>query len=704
MGPLSASSALAVQEQHPTSNPAEPESDASDHQTTSTQSQQTALARNGSSGTLREAVPDAELYAMSAREPRLAARTSSLGSLSLDNGSEGQGVRRHSTTDKYLNSTPTLSHLQMALESIMLTDKGLYDRLQAGLRGIGSLARETNQLSLMTDETGATVINQYVVVKTLGRGSFGKVKLCMDTVNGQLFAIKMINRNYLVKTLQRPKPSLRKRSGRGLGEGASFRRASADTSSASEEVSREIAIMKKMDHPNIVKLHEVIDPPGSQYIMLVMEYMEKGPVLQTRGQGGYDVFPEEVAADYFRQACNGLEYLHYNHVVHADLKPENLLVSASGELKISDFGSSRVLDGKASQKRMMGTPAFQPPELVGGPVPLEDPFTPDVWALGVCLFCFVFGCLPFQGASMRDVYAAIASEEPAYPPERVISPALRDLLGRMLQKDPHARIKLPDMMEHPWVTDGGALKLVSLRALTAPPRVIEVTRQEAQNAIERTSLVSLIRARLKEKTLRPGEYLFRQGQPATCVYFIMSGAVELLEGAPREPTVPTVEEDNAEEEHSFTIDIDESFLLENAANVAAQAAAMSGRLHIDRKKARDLRQRRKSWLMENNADIVVGLKGPGQVVGEVALELPPPACALSARAREEVVALKLTQDSYMRALAAMVLDGDSGIGASGDNVVSAPASLELPGDGHSTISSAEGDFVSSWSVARSVTS
>lgn len=86
---------------------------------------------------------------------------------------------------------------------------------------------------------------------------------------------------------------------------------------------------------------QVIDPPGSQYLMLVMEFLEKGPVLHTHDQSGFGSLPEEVAADYFRQAVAGLEYLHFHKVVHGDIKPENLLVSSNGELKISDFGCSR---------------------------------------------------------------------------------------------------------------------------------------------------------------------------------------------------------------------------------------------------------------------------------------------------------------------------------------------------------------------------
>lgn len=90
--------------------------------------------------------------------------------------------------------------------------------------------------------------------------------------------------------------------------------------SACAGVMREIAVLKKLDHPNVVKLHEVIDPPGASYMMLVMEYMERGPVMETKGQTGFSSFPERIARDYFRQACAGLDYLHYNNVVHGDLK------------------------------------------------------------------------------------------------------------------------------------------------------------------------------------------------------------------------------------------------------------------------------------------------------------------------------------------------------------------------------------------------
>lgn len=146
----------------------------------------------------------------------------------------------------------------------------------------------------------------------------------------------MMNRSCLLRTLQRPRAGLRKGARRSVSansaaeavnQQAQFNAAQAVAAAAAagltsgglcsdeaNDVNREIAILKKLDHPNVVKLFEVIDPPGSQYMMLVMEFLEKGPVLQTHHQAGFGRLPEEVAADYFRQAVLGLEYLHFHKV------------------------------------------------------------------------------------------------------------------------------------------------------------------------------------------------------------------------------------------------------------------------------------------------------------------------------------------------------------------------------------------------------
>lgn len=145
--------------------------------------------------------------------------------------------------------------------------------------------------------------------------------------------VQMMNRSCLLRTLQRPRAGLRKSARRSVSaqnaaEASTMQHTANAVAAAAaagltsgglcsdeaNDVNREIAILKKLDHPNVVKLFEVIDPPGSQYMMLVMEFLEKGPVLQTHNQSGFDSLPEEVAADFFRQAVLGLEYLHFHKV------------------------------------------------------------------------------------------------------------------------------------------------------------------------------------------------------------------------------------------------------------------------------------------------------------------------------------------------------------------------------------------------------
>ncbi|KAK3842503.1 MAG: kinase-like domain-containing protein [Linnemannia gamsii] len=290
-----------------------------------------------------------------------------------------------------------------------------------------------------------------MVVRELGRGVHGKVKLCRDTVTDELCAIKIVDK------------TTRRRLGRAQ-------------LSNEQKIRREIAIMKKCIHPNVVRLIEVIDDPNARKIYLVLEYMEGGEV-RWKDVEDKPILLLDDARTIFRDIVLGLEYLHMQGIIHRDIKPANLLLSGDGAVKISDFGVSHFSEKNALEHdldnapawgddlelaKTAGSPAFFAPELCyasHGYAP-RPPITKaiDIWALGVTLYCFVYGRCPFIAETEFELFNIIPRKQPSYPdsvPGRDhVEPSLKDLLSRLLEKDVSKRITLREVKEHAWVTEG----------------------------------------------------------------------------------------------------------------------------------------------------------------------------------------------------------------------------------------------------------
>jgi [calcium/calmodulin-dependent protein kinase] kinase len=147
--------------------------------------------------------------------------------------------------------------------------------------------------------------------------------------------------------------------------------------------------------------------------------------------------------------------VHHNHVVHRDIKPANLLLGCDGRLRIADFGVSSEFHEAEDVvlENTVGTPAFHAPEVLCG-----DTFhgkAADIWAMGITLYFFVYGVLPFNDANILALHKLIQRQELRFPDENSISAQLKDLLVRLLCKDPNRRITLPEIKEHSWVTYDG---------------------------------------------------------------------------------------------------------------------------------------------------------------------------------------------------------------------------------------------------------
>ncbi|KAJ1948819.1 hypothetical protein FBU59_001421 [Linderina macrospora] len=210
----------------------------------------------------------------------------------------------------------------------------------------GGAVHETHRMAVDYDpHTGRKMINQYMIIRELGRGTHGKVKLAFDTMSGEYYAIKIIDKESRDKRLrpntvrthqQRPAPYSADARHRRNRSSHGYLRIDIDKM---EKVKREIAILKKCNHPNVVRLREVIDDAHARRIYLVIEYMDGGEIVW-RDSDNLPVMSPSEARSVFRDLLLGVEYLHYVGILHRDLKPQNLLCNKQGKVKISDFGVS----------------------------------------------------------------------------------------------------------------------------------------------------------------------------------------------------------------------------------------------------------------------------------------------------------------------------------------------------------------------------
>ncbi|KAI8475025.1 MAG: kinase-like domain-containing protein [Monoraphidium minutum] len=377
---------------------------------------------------------------------------------------------------------------------------------------------------------GTTILNStYVTIKHLGSGTFGRVMLCFNVYDQRLYAIKFCRKSQFVQTI------------------SVFQEALARFST--EEVVKEIAILKKLSHPNIVNLIEVIDDPTTDSLLLVMEYVEGG-TLQPReaGPARWQPTPESVVWKYVRQVLQGLDYLHANRVVHGDLKPANLLLdSNSRRVKIADFGSSIMAGGGAAAAAPGAPPAGAPGAPPGAAAGAAAgggarTFEMDMWALGVCVYMWTFGELPFTGAAPFIIYDKIRSQDLSMPQPRLSTGAeppsaeLLDFLSRLLQKDAPQRLGVAAAMRHPWVTRGGTAPLRSITAGAAggaAPPAVRPSQEELDAAIRLADgpAQERVEAVFAERHYVDGEVLVAPGDAADTVFLIAAGEVEIVAAA-----------------------------------------------------------------------------------------------------------------------------------------------------------------------------
>lgn len=254
--------------------------------------------------------------------------------------------------------------------------------------------------------------------KLLGHGTFAKVYHARNIKSGENVAIKVIDKEKILKG--------------GL----------------IDHIKREIAILRRVRHPNIVQLFEVMATKSKIYF--VMEYVRGGELFNKVAKGR---LKEDVARKYFQQLISAVGFCHARGVFHRDLKPENLLLDENGDLKVSDFGLSAVSDQIRQDglfHTFCGTPAYVAPEVLARKGYLAAKV--DIWSCGVILFVLMAGYLPFHDQNIMAMYKKIYKGEFRCP--RWFSPELIRLLSRLLDTNPETRITIQGIMEFRWFKRG----------------------------------------------------------------------------------------------------------------------------------------------------------------------------------------------------------------------------------------------------------
>ncbi|KAF2075117.1 hypothetical protein CYY_003594 [Polysphondylium violaceum] len=291
------------------------------------------------------------------------------------------------------------------------------------------LSSSTSSSYSQSQQVPQGMIGNYLIMKTIGRGQFGKVKLGYHKkIPNEKVAIKIINKSKLdQETLKM--------------------------------VQREVRIMKLLHHPNIIRLYEVIETTRALY--LIMEYAGEGEVMDFMIAHG--VLTESQARTFFTQIVSAINYCHSKRAVHRDLKPENLLLDHNRQIKIIDFGLSNVFTPGSYLKTFCGSPTYASPELIlrkeyNGP-------SVDIWSMGVVLFVLVTGYLPFDGENYVELFQKILAADYQIP--SYLTQECQSLISRMLVVDPDKRATLDEIINHPWLAS--TRNVIIETSLITPP-------------------------------------------------------------------------------------------------------------------------------------------------------------------------------------------------------------------------------------------
>ena len=302
-------------------------------------------------------------------------------------------------------------------------------------------------------------LSDYNIKGIIGKGTFSIVKLGEHKKTKEKVAIKIMQKNKILS-----KDDLIR-------------------------IEREIEILKRLNHPNVIKIHKIYDDEKKFYI--IMEFCENGELFNRIVEKKY--LTEDEAALFYYQLINGLEYIHKNNIVHRDLKPENLLLSKNDLLKIIDFGLSNYTGNDILLGTPCGSPCYASPEMVSGK--RYNGYMIDVWSTGIILFAMVCGYLPFEDNDNEILFSKILKCKIHYP--KIMGNLTLDLMKKIITPDPKKRITLEQIKQHPFY-----LKGKDLFNKKFPELINEINKNEISNNPIKEIIINNVTPIVKSNVLK----------------------------------------------------------------------------------------------------------------------------------------------------------------------------------------------------------
>ncbi|KFU95655.1 Death-associated protein kinase 3, partial [Chaetura pelagica] len=254
-------------------------------------------------------------------------------------------------------------------------------------------------------------------------GQFAIVRKCRERKTGLEYAAKFIKKRRLSS------------SRRGVSR---------------EEIEREVDILREIQHPNIITLHDIFE--NKTDVVLILELVSGGELFDFLAEK--ESLTEEEATQFLKQILDGVHYLHSKHIAHFDLKPENIMLLDKNvpnpRIKLIDFGIAHKIEAGNEFKNIFGTPEFVAPEIVNyEPLGLEA----DMWSIGVITYILLSGASPFLGETKQETLTNISAVNYDFDEEYFsnTSELAKDFIRRLLVKDPKKRMTIAQSLEHPWI-------------------------------------------------------------------------------------------------------------------------------------------------------------------------------------------------------------------------------------------------------------